>query len=240
MEIKRCIKCGGEPERIKLWETKRADCFYRCRGCGRETKVYASNQGALAAWNDGKLTKTDADWADILREFAAEGRPHKKLFLEAAERIEELSGDIAELQDIIGMRDKREWYSKFVKEVYQKQKGNELSHPDFDYIYKVYFDMAADNEKWREMWAENQEKWEKAYEALEAENERLKRICESYALLYGTVRDKDAVLKEARALGVRKMRTLIKERCIAGGIYPAFVARVVDEAAEEVLMEVPK
>ena len=202
MEIKRCIKCGGEPERIKLWETKRADCFYRCQGCGRETKVYASNQSAVAAWNDGKLTKTDSDWAEILREFAAEGRPHKKLFLEAAERIEELSGDCKELQDIIGLREKREWYSKFVKEVYQKQPGNELSHPDFDYIYKLYFEMAAEIER---LMCENAKKYV------------------------------DAV--DARAPIVRKMHSLIKQRCIAGGIYPAFVARVVDEAAEEVLHE---
>ena len=62
---------------------------------------------------------------------------------------------------------------------------------------------------------------------LTAENERLR--CEN-AKKYV-----DAV--DARAPIVRKMHSLIKERCIAGGIYPAFVARVVDEAAEEVLYE---
>lgn len=34
---------------------------------------------------------------------------------------------------------------------------------------------------------------------------------------------------------VRKMHTEIKERCIKGGIYPAFVARTIDQIAKELL-----
>lgn len=34
---------------------------------------------------------------------------------------------------------------------------------------------------------------------------------------------------------VQKMQSLIKERCIKGGIYPAFVAGVIDQIAKEML-----
>lgn len=42
----------------------------------------------------------------------------------------------------------------------------------------------------------------------------------------------DEVVK-AKADTVRKMHSEIKERCIKGGIYPAFVARTIDQIAKE-------
>ena len=42
-------------------------------------------------------------------------------------------------------------------------------------------------------------------------------------------------LDNARADTVRKMQELIKERCIKGGIYPAFVASTIDRVANEIL-----
>ena len=83
---------------------------------------------------------------------------------------------------------------------------------------------------------------EKQIEKTAAEIERLKKLLE----VERTVRrDTEAKLEKAehdrdryaRAPIVHKMHSLIKERCIAGGIYPAVVARVVDEAAEEVMHE---
>lgn len=41
--------------------------------------------------------------------------------------------------------------------------------------------------------------------------------------------------KKLRADTVRNMHSLIKERCIKGGIYPAFVAGVIDQIAKEML-----
>jgi hypothetical protein len=43
------------------------------------------------------------------------------------------------------------------------------------------------------------------------------------------------LIAEAKADTVRKMHTQIKERCIKGGIYPAFVARTIDQIAKEML-----
>lgn len=42
-------------------------------------------------------------------------------------------------------------------------------------------------------------------------------------------------VKECRADTVRKMQSEIKERCIKGGIFPAFVASTIDEIAKEML-----
>lgn len=148
MELNKCAKCGGEAEHIKLWESKRPDCFFRCKGCGRETAVYTSKHNAVEAWNAGKLIHTDEDIKELLEQRAVVGRTmlarDKLLMLEAAARIERLAEDKAELEAIVDLRSKREWYSKFVEEVYQKIPGNELSTPDFDYIYEQYFKLAEE------------------------------------------------------------------------------------------------
>lgn len=43
--------CGGDPEVVKLFPSKRYDCFIRCKKCGYETLAYVSKQGAVKAWN---------------------------------------------------------------------------------------------------------------------------------------------------------------------------------------------
>ena len=40
-------------------------------------------------------------------------------------------------------------------------------------------------------------------------------------------------VESVRADTVREMHSKIKERCIKGGIYPAFVARTIDQIAKE-------
>jgi hypothetical protein len=50
--------------------------------------------------------------------------------------------------------------------------------------------------------------------------------------------DEKAVAKaieQTKKATVRKMQSEIKERCIKGGIYPAFVARTIDQIAKEML-----
>lgn len=42
-------------------------------------------------------------------------------------------------------------------------------------------------------------------------------------------------MDKTKADTVKKMQTMIKEECIAGGIYPAFVARVVENVEREML-----
>lgn len=42
-------------------------------------------------------------------------------------------------------------------------------------------------------------------------------------------------IKEIKADTVRKMQSEIKERCIKGGIYPAFVKNTIDQIAKEML-----
>lgn len=54
---------------------------------------------------------------------------------------------IHQLEIIVGLRNNRKHYRKFVDEVYRKEKGKELSDPDFDYIYELYFKLQAENER---------------------------------------------------------------------------------------------
>lgn len=44
-----------------------------------------------------------------------------------------------------------------------------------------------------------------------------------------------SILANSKADTVRKMHSEIKERCIKGGIYPAFVASTIDQIAKEML-----
>lgn len=65
MQITPC-KCGATPEVVKLWESKRYDCFLRCPKCGRETRCYSSKQNAVKRWNrmvgeDGRISHTDRE-----------------------------------------------------------------------------------------------------------------------------------------------------------------------------------
>ena len=46
---------------------------------------------------------------------------------------------IEDLEALTTLRNKRKYYNKFVTEVWQKEKG-ELHYPDFDEIYRRYFE----------------------------------------------------------------------------------------------------
>lgn len=50
-EIKRCARCGGEAEFIRLFPSKRYDGFVKCTRCGNEGRCYSSKQNAVKAWN---------------------------------------------------------------------------------------------------------------------------------------------------------------------------------------------
>ena len=74
---------------------------------------------------------------------------------------------------------------------------------------------------------------------LTEENERLtslvKVITTNNADLETELAQTYDLLEEAKSDTVRKMQTEIKERCIKGGIYPAFVASTIDKIAKEML-----
>jgi hypothetical protein len=59
--------------------------------------------------------------------------------------------------------------------------------------------------------------------SLNDENERLSQ----------SLANTKSILANCKADTVRKMHAEIKERCIKGGIYPAFVARTIDQIAKE-------
>lgn len=52
--LKPCV-CGGKAIRIKLFTSKRYDCYFKCDKCGKETKAYRSKQNAVKAWNEQRF-----------------------------------------------------------------------------------------------------------------------------------------------------------------------------------------
>lgn len=71
----------------------------------------------------------------------------KSLRKHALDFINLLQERIEELEILTGLANSRKYYRKFVDEVFCKQKGNELSEPDFDYIYQLYFEQQAEIER---------------------------------------------------------------------------------------------
>lgn len=91
---------------------------------------------------------------------------------------------IEELEIITGLANNRKYYRKFVDEIFCKQKGNELSEPDFDYIYQLYFEQQAviDDLK-RDTVPKLQDSLERANKygrATDEENARLKAEIEKF------------------------------------------------------------
>ncbi len=76
---------------------------------------------------------------------------------------------------------------------------------------------------------------------LAEKNERLRAdVAKEFTCVFGqphkvTDCPIDDEIAKAKADTVRKMHSMIKERCIKGGIYPAFVARTIDRIAKEML-----
>ena len=68
----------------------------------------------------------------------------------ALDLINRQKAEIEELKVTTGLMGNRKFYNKFVKEVFQKENGSDLIYPDFDEIYKRYFEQQAEIEKLRE------------------------------------------------------------------------------------------
>lgn len=60
--------------------------------------------------------------------------------------IAEKQEEIEELRVLTGLMQKRTYYNKFVKEVFQKERGSDLIYPDFDEIYRRYFELIEERE----------------------------------------------------------------------------------------------
>jgi hypothetical protein len=99
---------------------------------------------------DKKLTNKEIvkDLKEILELMLCEGDLQRSATISnALDLINHLQEDKNDLEKLVGLRNKRKYYRKFVDEVYRKEKGNELSDPDFDYIYELYFKLQAENKR---------------------------------------------------------------------------------------------
>ena len=75
-----------------------------------------------------------------------DGNKHHITIKDILDLINRQKAEIEELKIGAGLRNNRKYYRKFVDEVFQKEKGNDLLYPDFDYIYQLYFEQKAEIE----------------------------------------------------------------------------------------------
>lgn len=106
----------------------------------------------------------------------------KSLREHALDLINRQQERIEELEIITGLANNRKYYRKFVDEVFCKQKGNELSEPDFDYIYQLYFEQQAEIEQLKSLCTSK----DVIIKGQEADIERLK---EAVNILKGVAED---------------------------------------------------
>ena len=74
---------------------------------------------------------------------------------------------------------------------------------------------------------------EQTIKELTEENERLKNICNSYALQYGTARDKEVFLRKEREDTVKRFAERLKAICWGEIISPSTIDRIAKEILEE-------
>ena len=124
--LRNCPFCGGEAIVLQNDEgfyyigCKNAECI----GYVFYNKVYYSlKERGIKSWN----TRKPID-----------------------DQIQEMQDEIQELRIITGLMQKRKYYKKFVDEVWRRQEGYELSSPDADYIYKLYFELIEERDKFIE------------------------------------------------------------------------------------------
>ncbi len=124
---------------------------------------------------------------------------------ELTDEYESMAKSVVEADELI--RKLRADKKKLTEENERLRAQNQtLEIKNKDFKYRIY-ELSRDNEEWEH---ENKD--------LECDNDMLRER-----------------ITEVKAETVRKMHSEIKERCIKGGIYPAFVARTIDQIAKEML-----
>ena len=80
----------------------------------------------------------EANWGTVER---ADGAPKLVTVIqEAMEEIKRLRESATEYEDLIRICNDRTWRKKFNEEVWEKELGHKLSTPDFDFVYKLFFE----------------------------------------------------------------------------------------------------
>ena len=130
------------------------------------------------------------------------------LIIRQQERIEEL-------EIITGLANNRQYYRKFVDEVFCKQKGKELSEPDFDYIYQLYFEQQAVIEQLQRNLKQCENGYSQQLHLARCKIEELKNLCTSEDKLIKELR---AEIKQAKSEAIKEFAERLKEMAEHGWI----------------------
>lgn len=60
---------------------------------------------------------------------------------DALQEIDRLKAENSDLKELLNVANNREYRKRFIEEVWKQELGNELSTPDMDFVYKLYFEL---------------------------------------------------------------------------------------------------
>lgn len=170
-KIKPCPFCGGETTLRRDVRYPRPKCNprqawevicknHKCCVYDADTRYFFSKKAAISAWNDRKLgcehEQMLTDGELVSKEWHDEQVGHAELV------IEEQKAELEEWEKLFDISNEREYRKKFNEEwkkEYQKKldecgDGTIAGFPDFDLVYKLYFEQKAEIERLTE------EKWQ--------------------------------------------------------------------------------
>ena len=130
----------------------------------------------------------------------------KSLRKHALDFINRQQERIEELEIITGLANSRKYYRKFVDEIFCKQEGNELSEPDFDYIYQLYFEQQAEIEQLQRNLKQCENGYSQELHLARCKLEELKNLCTSEDKLIKELR---AEIKQAKSEAIKEFAELI-------------------------------
>ncbi|MBQ8319467.1 MAG: Lar family restriction alleviation protein [Clostridia bacterium] len=163
-KIKPCPFCGGEATLRRDVRYPRPKCNprqawevicknHKCCVYDADTRYFFSKKAAISAWNDRKLgcehEQMLADGELVSKEWHDEQVGHAELV------IEEQKAELEEWEKLFDISNEREYRKKFNEEwkkEYQKKMdergdGAIAGFPDFDLVYKLYFEQKAEIER---------------------------------------------------------------------------------------------
>lgn len=163
-KIKPCPFCGGEATLRRDVRYPRPKCNPRqawevvcennkCCVYDADTRYFFSAKAAILAWNDRKLgcehEQMLADGELVSKEWHDEQIGHAELVIEE-QRIE--LEEWAKLFDISNEREYRkkfneEWKKEYQKKLNERGDGTIAGFPDFDLVYKLYFEQKTEIER---------------------------------------------------------------------------------------------
>ena len=201
-KIKPCPFCGGEATLRRDVRYPRPKCNPRqawevvcennkCCVYDADTRYFFSAKAAILAWNDRKLgcehEQMLADGELVSKEWHDEQIGHAELVIEE-QRIE--LEEWAKLFDISNEREYRkkfneEWKKEYQKKLDERGDGAIAGFPDFDLVYKLYFEQKTEIQQLKGENKANIEAWDIQEDSYKNQLAELQKQVDEFVDVFG-------------------------------------------------------